>query len=139
MLGRCIARRIEASEALFLGRLARATAPNAPPPVAGCLRFSAIRPDQATGALRLHAVTREAPALHSTTFGDRACGVLSPASHPSILTGAEDEGEIGAFHHAMHTRIGAAILEKLTEVLTMGQEPVLISDPTLTDMPFQFA
>jgi hypothetical protein len=139
VLGRCVARLIEASEALFLGRLARAAAPNALPPNSGCLRFSAIRADQPAGTMRLHAVTREAAATYSVTYGDRACGVLSPASHPSVLTGAEDEGEVGAFHHAMHARILAATREKLAEVLPVGHEAVLIPDPTLTETPFEFA
>ncbi|MEL6335330.1 MAG: phage tail protein, partial [Pseudomonadota bacterium] len=138
VLERCIARRLQASEGLFLGPITRAGGGETAPPVDGCLRYSAIRRDQATGAMTLYRTTREAAVLVTDTWAERGCGVLTPASHRSVLTGAEDEGEIGAFHPAHHARLRRAILDKLADFLPVGLEAVLAPDPRLTEPPYAF-
>ncbi|MEL7347799.1 MAG: hypothetical protein AAFN17_08600, partial [Pseudomonadota bacterium] len=138
VLERCIARRLQASEGLFLGPITRAGGAETAPPVDGCLRYSAIRRDQATGAMTLYRTTREAAVLVTDTWAERGCGVLTPASHRSVLTGAEDEGEIGAFHPAHHARLRRAILDKLADFLPVGLEAVLVPDPRLTEPPYAF-
>ena len=62
--------------------------------------------------------------------------MLSPATHASILMGAEDGGEMGAFHEARHAAIRRAIETKLTDFLPVGQEAVLIPDIRLTTPPW---
>lgn len=136
VLGATQARAIEASETLFDGLVHAPGDDTAAPPDGGCIRFSRIDPAQPEGLLQLWQTTTEAPAFFTRTFPDRHVGVLSPATHPAILTGAEDEGEIGAFHEARHAAVRAAILTKLTDFLPVGQEVVLIPDIRLTAEPW---
>ena len=94
-----------------------------------------VEPGQPQGDLHLFQTTTEAPAFFEAAFGARHSGVLAPASHASILAGAEDEGELGAFHHARHAAIRTAILTKLADFLPVGLEAVLVPDARLTEPP----
>ena len=135
VLGRTAVRAIEASDCLFAGPIAAAPVGTAPPPDGGCVRYSRIEPGQPQGDLHFFQTTTEAPAFFEAAFGARHSGVLAPASHVSILAGAEDEGELGAFHHARHAAIRTAILTKLADFLPVGLEAVLIPDARLTEPP----
>ncbi|ABV94284.1 hypothetical protein Dshi_2551 [Dinoroseobacter shibae DFL 12 = DSM 16493] len=136
VLGPTVARAVEASEALFDGPVHAPDNDTAAPPDGGCLRYSRILPDQPAGLLQLRQVTTEAPAFFSRDFPARHVGVLSPATHPALLTGAEDGGEIGAFHEARHAAVRSAIHDKLSDFLPVGQEVVLIPDIRLTAEPW---
>ncbi|MBN1655972.1 MAG: hypothetical protein JXA30_19550 [Deltaproteobacteria bacterium] len=68
-------------------------------------------------------------ALDLSQFGTRGFGVIQQASHASIRHGAEDGGELGAFHHRHYCGRQDAIVEKLKEYLPAGMTPVLIVDP----------
>ena len=118
--------------------------------VTGCVRYSRVpqslldRPDH---ILLRHkpSVTTDKPVFfdfatcHSTggasTFGDPGYGVLHPATPPTICFGAEDNGEVGAYHHRRYCLQSAAVLDKLQDFLPLGIEPVLIPDERLMQRP----
>ena len=60
-------------------------------------------------------------------FGKAGCGVLHPATHRRIRLGAEDGGELGAYHHQRHVLRELAALDKMREFLPVTQTPVLVS------------
>ena len=57
--------------------------------------------------------------------------MLHPATSESIQFGAEDGGEMGAFHHRYYCRSQAAVIDKLKDYLPLGIEPVLLPDVSL--------
>lgn len=135
-LGAVAVRAIEASDSLFVAPVTGPAPSTLAPPGGTCIRYSRIAPDQPTDGIRFFATTTEAPVFFETAFGVRHSGVLAPASHDDILTGAEDEGEMGAFHHARHAAIRSAIVTKLSDFLPVGQEAVLIPDSRLSAAPY---
>jgi len=62
-------------------------------------------------------------------------GILHPAVSNEIATGAEDGGEMGAYHTANHRGRIAAILAKLSEFLPVGIEAVVIIDGRMALVP----
>ncbi len=79
--------------------------------------------------------TADAPLFWEATFGAPGCGVLHPDCSPAIQTGAEDGGEMGAYHELRYVLRRQAVLEKLHEFLPVGMEAVLITDPSLACAP----
>ena len=79
--------------------------------------------------------TRRAPIMFSSRFGDRGCGVLHPATPAAIRHGAEDGGEMGAFHGDYLSLLAEAVVDKLQEYLPVGLQAVVIPDTRLLDMP----
>lgn len=124
---------VQASDCLFVRRVSAPASVSQAPPSGGCIRFSGITANQPKGSLHYWQNTTEIPAFVTETYAARHVGVLSPANHKEILTGAEDEGECGAGHHARHAAVRAAILTKLRDFLPVGQELVLIPDARLTE------
>ena len=68
-------------------------------------------------------------------FGEPGYGVLHPATADAVRFGAEDGGEMGAWHHKHYSLKEAAALDKMREFLPVGIEPVLIHDPRLLRVP----
>ncbi len=136
VLGDVEARGIEASDCVFDGLIHAPGDATQAPPDGGCIRFSRIDPAQPVGLIATWQTTTEVAAFFESQFPRRHVGVLSPATHSSILIGAEDQGEMGAFHEARHAAIRAAILTKLSDFLPVGQEAVLIPDTRLTTDPW---
>jgi hypothetical protein len=136
VLGRVVTRGIEASDCVFNDLVHASGAAGQAPQDGGCIRFSRIEPGQPAGIVQFWQNTTEAPVFFETRYRFQHVGVLSPATHPAILTGAEDNGEMGAFHDARHAAIRAAILTKLSDFLPIGQEAVLIPDIRLTNDPW---
>lgn len=134
LLGEALTEIVEASDCIFLG-LIRKDHMDIPPPDSGCLRFTRVAPAQAPGGMTLHEVNRAQVTLFETAFGQRHCGVLHPASHPKVLGGAEDGGELGAFHHLFHHLVYQAVLLKLQDFLPVGLEAVLSYDRRLLVAP----
>lgn len=118
--------------------------------VAGCVRYSRVpqslldRPDE---AMLRHkpSVTTDPPVFfrfktckatgNASTFGNPGYGVLHPATPPSLCFGAEDNGEMGAYHHRLYCLQTAAVLDKLQDFLPLGIEAVLIPDARLLQRP----
>lgn len=96
------------------------------------LRFScAPNIDESTPeSWQLYNVETTPPIFHTEQFGQSGCGVLHPATPQRICFGAEDGGELGAYHHQYHCLRARAVEEKLRAHLPIGVEPVLTFDPT---------
>jgi hypothetical protein len=60
---------------------------------------------------------------------------LHPANTDAIRAGAEDGGELGAYHHQHLCLRESAVREKLVEYLPFGIEAVLVPDPRLSSAP----
>ena len=74
-------------------------------------------------------------ALIDLLFGHQVYGVLHPATPTTITEGAEDGGEMGAFHSQYHRQQIQAILTKYTDYLPVDMEPVIIEDYRLLRKP----
>ncbi len=70
-------------------------------------------------------------------FGEAGYGVLHPATSESIRFGAEDRGEMGAYHHRHYALRDEAAIDKLSDYLPVGIEPVLIPDIRLLRIPIR--
>lgn len=146
--GRLECRRIEASDTILAGEVVLTG--NAVDRRTSCVRYSSI-PEALTailGPARRPKSTTDTPAfadvetcdalgvLHrSADFGEPGYGVLHPATPPSVCFGAEDGGEMGAYHHRRHCLQAAAVLEKLKHFLPVGIKAALVHDPRLLDAP----
>lgn len=75
------------------------------------------------------------PRFITTTFGARLHGLLSPANATPIRSGAEDGGELGAYHDSNWLHRLAGVERKLRNYVPIGITPVLIPDPNLVDAP----
>ena len=61
--------------------------------------------------------------------------MLHPDCVQAVQSGAEDGGEMGAYHDRRYVLRRQAVLEKLQEYLPVGMEAVIISDPSLPCAP----
>lgn len=114
-------------------------------PAAGCLRYSCVPhiPQGEWGAqggpselqLARSRCTHRLPVFITTQFGDPGCGVLHWNGSPEIATGAEDGGEMGAYHDARHQLAWQAVQDKLANYLPLGTEAALIPDDSLQCAP----
>ena len=68
-------------------------------------------------------------------FGEPGCGVLHPACPRTVRSGAEDGGEMGAFHDRRYSLALEAVSTKLLDFLPLGLDAVLIPDPRLHGVP----
>ena len=127
---------VEASDCIFLNGIYETTGAPSPPSV-GCIRYSRIERHQTLGSLSNYANTREPAVFVNDIFGQRGCAVLHPQCPHSVRFGAEDGGEMGAYHYARHTLAEQGLLDKLKEFLPVGIEAVLIRDPHMLDVPAQ--
>ena len=123
-----------ASDCIFLGRI-RKDHPTPTPPDSGCVRYSRIFRDQDQGGLRFIENTRQAPVMYSSQYGERGCGVLHPATPAAIRHGAEDGGEMGAYHRDYLSLLAEAVVDKLHDYIPVGLQAVVIPDSRLPDMP----
>lgn len=73
--------------------------------------------------------------LRTAKFGEPGYGVLDPFTPDVISFGAEDGGEMGAYHHKFYSLKAEAVLDKMREFLPVGIEPVLIQDARLLHVP----
>lgn len=98
------------------------------------IRFSSV-PNLSTdniakekGRVYEQTINRKHPLfLHSRRkFGEPGYAVLHPACDSLIRQGAEDGGEMGAYHHRHYVLREQATLDKLKEFLPVTQQPVLI-------------
>ncbi len=114
-------------------------------PRSGCIRYTALAPipesariaDGLPSSLRFTDGTNPPvrPLLVSERFGEPGCGVLHPACDARIRFGAEDGGELGAYHGQRHVQRSVATLTKLAGFLPLGQQAVIVEDETLRCPP----
>jgi hypothetical protein len=100
-----------------------------------CARYSSL-PATALAAVANHkACTTSRPVYRSKNFGQPGAGVLAQDADSALLTGAEDGGEIGAYHDWRYAAQRNALILKLTDFLPMGITPVVIWDERLLVTP----
>lgn len=98
----------------------------------GCMRFSYV-PSGSRAPRRYRCVPDEAsgpvaPQFTALRYGHPAYVQLRKASGPAILTGAEDEGEMGALHFLMQPQREANLQARLEEYLRVGLEAGIFHD-----------
>ena len=145
MLDRAIARRLDASDCILPRPRRRRTGNDVPE--AGCIRYSALPEipavemvsDGSPSGLVINELscTHRNVTCFSDQFGEHGCGVLHPAAPEAIRFGAEDGGEMGAYHRLRYSARQAAIMDKANDYLPVGIEAVLIPDETLVCPPPQ--
>ena len=94
----------------------------------GCVRFSHIPPGSQTP--RRHRcqpedendAARVRPVLTSDRYGDAGYGQLSRRTPDEIWRGADDESEMGAFHHLFTPQRAAYLESRLDDYLRFGLE-----------------
>ncbi len=139
--------RFEASDCIFVG----AIVPTGVGELKSCVRYSAVQPEAevlAPESLSLVRHTSERPIFYAylhkangavsvvpAVYGLPGCGVLHPATSPAIRFGAEDGGEMGAYHREAHNLAMAALVEKLRDYLPVGLEAVVAYDRRLREPP----
>src|SRR6185503_16058147 len=111
----------------------------------GCIRYSSVPEalpdpplwDGHPSTLHLSEInsTFDEPIFVADAFGEPGCGVLHPATPRTLKFGAEDGGEMGAYHELRYTLREQAVLDKLAGFLPVGIEPVLVPDATLLCAP----
>jgi len=129
VIGKVHAHRLDASDTLFLSRLA--TPVDAwPAPVwierrqVGCVRFSFVPPGSRTPRRFACAGADPAHRPHHTSlrYGDPGYAQLRRSTHRAIRTGASDESELGATHELYQPQRETNLRLRLDEYLRYGLE-----------------
>ena len=114
------------------------------PPERGCIRYSryepqvfnlGVDPQDEQLLVNQSSCTHDSPIFLNDTFGEPGCGVLMTVNKASIKYGAEDGGEMGAFHDDLMILKQDAVIDKLADFLPVGLEAVLINDFSLNCAP----
>lgn len=116
-----------------------------------CIRFSRVPELAALGGcgadksptntdldpnfIRLWFEEGESSVRRPALFGEPGAGVLDLLTHPDILHGAENEGEMGAYNHRYHAASIRALRLKLEDHLPFGQAMAIAYDPHLSRPP----
>ncbi len=107
-----------------------------------CVRYSRVAAGTAnlltrfcTSSVPLFVELDFADGRRPAHFGEPGCGVLHPGCPRAIRSGAEDGGEMGAFHDRRYALALEAVSVKLQDFLPLGLEAVLIPDPRLHGVP----
>lgn len=120
ILGTTQVRSIKASNSIFVRRVTATLRQT------GCVRFSYLPLDSLVPRrFRCHptdATTHVIPQFTATTYSQPGYGQLAQSCPVEILTGAEDEGEIGAFHFLQQTQRVKNLQTRLDEYLRFGLE-----------------
>lgn len=125
--------RLLASDCIFMGKIETPINSNLPD---GCIRYSRV--NDLKPLVSKHQEmgnTTSRPLFLNDTWGEPGCGVLHPATSNAVSQGAEDGGEMGAFHHLQYSLLRAAILRKLKDYLPVGMRPALVLDRRLKTLP----
>ncbi|HJY78832.1 MAG TPA: phage tail protein [Burkholderiales bacterium] len=140
VLGTTLCLALQAIDTLLAGPVRRDLSATPPPPRIVCLSHVRVPPGLPEALAddqrkRVQRYTTEVPVFFSTQFGDAGAGVLHPATAQSIRQGAEDGGELGAYHYLRLSLRWDAMRDKLAEYLPFGMEAVLIPDERLSCAP----
>jgi hypothetical protein len=136
---------LEASDTLFVTDLTLDPGTEAHP---HCIRFSRIPDGLAVAFVRMLGNTTESPIFYEfefdeggqvvrrrSVFGEPGCATLHPATAEAIRFGAEDGGEMGAYHGRRYSMLLAAVQDKLNDFLPVGMEAVVVPDLRLHRLP----
>jgi hypothetical protein len=106
--------------------------------LAGCAADKApSNTDDDPNFIRLWFEEGDSSVQRPALFGEPGAGVLNLTTSEAIRSGAEDEGEMGAYHHMFHAARIRALRLKLTDYLPLGQEIAIRYDPYLFRPPAQ--
>jgi hypothetical protein len=130
VLCKSVVDRIEASDCIFKEMLYEDVKETRPPKSA---IISYFQPGLATCCGNIIGNTTDMPVFYTKEWGKPGCGVLHPATPQSIGNGAEDGGEMGAFHHRAYVLAWEAVGRKLLDYLPVGMSAALIPDETLPE------
>lgn len=104
--------------------------------LAGCLPVkSQVNTSADPNFIRLYFDDSGDCVLRPAAFGEPGCAVLDLTTSKTVGEGAEDEGEMGAYHHLYHFAQLRALRLKLRDFLPLGQEISLRYDPHLARFP----
>lgn len=136
VLGEAIAKSIQASDCVFLETIRKNSTGPVQYPDQGCIRYSCL-PESFTG---WHLLYEESciflqPTFYSGVYGEYGAGVLHTANPDSLCYGAEDGGEMGAYHEKRYCLGREAVIDKLGDYLPVGISAVLIPDERLLCAP----
>lgn len=131
VLGDTLCALLQASDCIFSGDLRLSNATTRP----HCARYSRV-PDrllQARATTPFPSCTAAPPLFLEASFdrgshGVAGCGVLHASAPTAISRGAEDGGEMGAYHEQRYCLGRTAALDKLAEHLPVSLEPILFYD-----------
>jgi hypothetical protein len=145
ILGNFECNRLQASDSLFVEELKLDPGTDEEP---HCIRYSRIPAGVSVTGLLTYQNTTEAPVFYDfefdeadkvvrrcSLFGEPGCAVLHPATPETIRFGAEDGGEMGAYHSWRYSLLLAAVQDKLKDFLPVGIEAVLVPDLRLHRLP----
>lgn len=100
--------------------------------LAGCLaEKSPTNTTDDPNFIRLFFLDGGSCVLRPAKFGEPGCGVLDLTTSQAIRQGAEDDGEMGAYHHLYHSAQLRAMKLKLRDFLPHGQEIAIRYDVRL--------
>jgi hypothetical protein len=111
--------KIDAANCLFNGSLGAA--------MTGTIRYSRVSAASIEGVALVQCTT-EAPVFFEDSFNLPGRGVLRPDAPPTILFGAEDGGEMGAYHHGRQGRPVRIPLADEEEMSFEGNSAYVLSD-----------
>lgn len=137
VLADTIAEKLTASECIFNG-LIRRHHDTESLPGEGCIRYSTLHPQQPDGDVSIFNTHKLLAIFRSNVFGNAGCAVLHPSTAKEIAFGAEDSGEMGAYHHLYLIARHQAVIKKLENFLPTGMKAVIIPDISLHDLPGKF-
>lgn len=136
LLEPAVAEALDASDCILSAPVYRDT-PGQPPFSAdkkfsapGRIRYSRHHPGQTDDFVGNCADT---PLFHTTIWGQPGCAVLHPEATENLRHGAEDGGEMGAFHHLAYALAWEAVVQKLQEYLPVGMRAAVIPDATVQE------
>ena len=134
VLDTTVAEKLNASGCIFNGLISKDNMVGSLPGK-GCVRYSSILPEQDKGELQFFDQHKLQAVFYSDVFGEPGCGVLHPATAKDISSGAEDGGEMGAYHYLHLVARQQAVIKKLADFLPTGMKAVVIPDGSLHDLP----
>lgn len=84
--------------------------------------------DLAVADKKLHArtISAVAPIFLNRDYGEPGCAVLHPASASALRRGAEDGGELGAYHHRHYALLEEAVITKLRDFMPVTVQAALV-------------
>ena len=133
VLADMFAEHLDASDCIFMGMLLKNRHKRKSSP--GAIRYSRYSSEQkeeeGTHIQNIVGNTTDVPVFFNKNWGKPGCGVLHPIAPKSIRNGAEDEGEMGAYHHRAYVLAWEAVAQKLKDYLPIGMSATLIPDETL--------
>jgi len=141
---------LQASDCIFAGTITGVTEQEVDSPLdpfTNCLRYSAVHVIDKDCIIPSRTNTRAQPVFgefhfcsgtdipRKAVYGELGYGVPGPLTPPAVRFGAEDGGEMGAYHHRYYSLKAEAMLKKMQEFLPVGIEPILIQDERLLRVP----